>query len=82
MAFAYEPTGGMPAADLLRVLVDIAIEERRFNPWCGICKAKRDEWVFEDAPLAFHSLEQARPYLEQLEQQQMLTRRIFEEGKN
>jgi hypothetical protein len=85
MAFAYEPRADMTeanAVDRLRLFVDTAIERRMFDLWCSICHARRDEWVFEDAPLAFDSLEEARPYLEQAEKQQMLTRRIFEEGRN
>jgi hypothetical protein len=87
MAYAYEtppesPSFGMSASEKLRVLVDLAIEEHRINPWCSLCRAKREQWVFEDAELKFNSLEEARAHLEESQRQQMLTRRIFEEGKN
>jgi hypothetical protein len=70
------------AAGFLRRAVKIAIVDRKINPWCGICGAKREQWIFEDAALAFDSLEEARPFLKQVEDAQRETRRIFEEGKN
>jgi hypothetical protein len=92
IAFPYEPgvttlqsgqviTGDV-APRLLRTKVDLLIAAKDINPWCGICHAKREQWVFEDAPLAFDSLEEAWPYLKQAAEQQAQTRRMFKEGKN
>jgi hypothetical protein len=51
------------AADYLRDLVDGLILRRALNPWCGICRAKREAWFFEDCALAFNSLDEALPHL-------------------
>jgi hypothetical protein len=50
------------AAGRLEQLVDKAIGERLINPWCAICRAKRERWAFEDSKLKFNSLEEARPF--------------------
>jgi hypothetical protein len=56
------------ATRLLRTKVDLMIIVKNLDPWCGICRAKHRQWVFEDAPLAFNSLEAW--HLKQLEEQQ------------
>jgi hypothetical protein len=68
------------ATRLLRTKVDLMIIVKNLDRWYGICRAKRRQWVFEDALLAFNSLE-AWPYLKQFEEQQCQTR-LFKEGKN
>ena len=93
MALAYEPGVTFPslpdgpvtaekAPQILRQLVDIAIAAEQMNPWCAICRAPRAQWLFEDAALAFEALEEAQPYLRQLEEQQRQAREFIEWGKN
>ena len=52
-ALAYEPhTGDMTeenAAGRLEQFVDKAIAERLINPWCAICRAKRERWYSKTA---------------------------------
>jgi hypothetical protein len=85
-AIAYEPGTGVlaeaNAAGSLRELIDTAISEYVMNPWCAICGSKRQQWVFEDKQLKFNSLEEARPFLRQAEEQQRRINQLFEEGKN
>ena len=85
-ALAYEPhTGDMTeenAAGRLEQLVDKAIGERLINPWCAICRAKRERWVFEDSKLKFNPLEEARPFLRQAEEEQQRVNQFFEQSKN
>jgi hypothetical protein len=33
------------------------------NPWCGLCRAPRDSWVFELAPTVWSSMAEALPAL-------------------
>lgn len=66
------------AAGYTRHLVDSLIVQRKINPWCGICGARRDVWVFEDRPLAFDTLAEAMPVLEQSARDQAATKAIFD----
>jgi hypothetical protein len=50
------------------------------NPWCGLCGAERDSWIYEDAKSKFTSIEEARPELERLEREQAFTRMMFSRG--
>jgi hypothetical protein len=70
------------AAGRLEQFIDKAIAERLINPWCAICRAKRERWVFEDSKLKFNSLEEARSFLRQAEEEQQRVNRFFEQSKN
>ena len=93
MALAYEPgetcisgrdrpVTADAAPDLLRTFLDAAIVTKQINPWCAICRTPRAQWVFEDAVLIFDTLEEAQPYLRQLEEQQRQSREFIQRGKN
>jgi hypothetical protein len=85
MAVAYEAERGEAVAeraDSLRAMVDNFIQAGKINPWCGICRAPRGKWSFEDAALIFQTLGEAERYLRQLEEQQSLLRRFFEQSRN
>ena len=85
-ALAYEPHAGdmteENATGRLEQFVDKAIGERLINPWCAICRARRERWVFEDRTLKFNSLEEARSFLRQAEEEQQRVNRFFEQSKN
>jgi transcriptional regulator with XRE-family HTH domain len=70
------------AASCLRIAVDVAIQARVLNPWCEICRAPRRQWIFEDAALAFKSLEEALPHLKACAEAQQETRRMLRDGRN
>jgi hypothetical protein len=80
--FGDQPVTEANAAHIVQRFVDVAIVAKEFNAWCGICGAKREQWVFEDMPLGFNSLEEAQPFLDEAAKQQAQTRRMFKEGKN
>lgn len=69
------------AADYARALIDGAIRLKLINPWCEICKSPREQWSFEDNALAFATLEEAMPYLKQLEREQMETARFLKASR-
>lgn len=70
------------AARIVQRSIDVAIVAKAINPWCGLCRAKREQWVFEDSALAFNSLEEAMPFIHEATKQQAIVRRIFEERRN
>jgi hypothetical protein len=47
------------------------------NPWCGLCRAPRDSWVFELAPTVWSSMAEAEPALRAAEVAQQVTAAIF-----
>lgn len=74
---AYNPTD-LPEEDAMagfRQLVDEAVARHELNPWCGLCGSH--ELKYEDAITTFRTLEEARPVIEQLQAEQMATRKLF-----
>lgn len=65
------------AAGYLRTLVEGLVERKTFDPWCGLCRAAKATWVYEDELTRFWSMEEALPELEKLEAEQMLARMIM-----
>jgi hypothetical protein len=47
------------------------------NPWCVLCRAPRDSWVFELAPTVWSSMAEALPALRAAEAAQRVTAAIF-----
>jgi hypothetical protein len=65
-----------------RATVDTAIEGKRINPFCGICKARREHWSFEVAELPGRTLAEVLPALQREEAEQVQTReRIHAEAR-
>jgi len=62
--------------------VDAHIAGARLDPWCGLCRAPRSSWVFEDEATRFRSLEEAMPELRRLEAAQAATREFLTGGRN
>jgi hypothetical protein len=65
------------AAGFARHTAEAMIAQKEINPWCGICRAPRERWIFKDEVLAFDSLEEAVPVLIQCAIDQAATRRFF-----
>jgi len=65
------------AAEYVKGLVDGLIARKAFNPWCHLCNAKREQWVFEDAQTIFNSIQEAEGPLRQMEQEQARARRFL-----
>lgn len=59
----------------LRATIQRAVERHWLNPWCGICHSRA--LTYEDSATAFATLEEAMPYIHELEQQQALARSLF-----
>jgi len=65
------------AADYLKGVVDALIAHEAFNPWCHLCNAKREQWLFEDKPTICDSLEEAKGPLRDMGREQALARRLW-----
>jgi hypothetical protein len=48
-----------------------------FNPWCGICRAPREQWLFEVGRTRFKTMEEAMPTLKRSEAEQAVARLIL-----
>jgi hypothetical protein len=75
MAFAYESEDGEATPEYKIRLMDglrREIEAGKMNPWCGLCHST--EWISEDQPTKFETMEEARPELERLERAQAALR--------
>lgn len=51
------------ALEYMKGMLDGLIERRGFDPWCDICRSKRERWIFEDRALKFRTLAEAMPSL-------------------
>lgn len=65
------------ATAYLQKTVDRFIRSQAIDPWCGLCKAKRENWLVEDAITIFDSIEEAKGPLKELAERQAATRRLF-----
>lgn len=83
MAMAQETTRTNAEAlrDLLVEQVDVAINRRVIDPWCGICGARRTEWIFEVGETGFTTLQEAEPELRAIELENRLTRAAIDAHK-
>lgn len=63
-------------ADTFRQSVDKLIAQKQITPTCAICGSASTEFTYEDAPTKFKTMEEARPEMERLEEQQRLSREM------
>jgi hypothetical protein len=56
-----------------RAGLDAAIAAHTINPWCELCKAKREQWSFEVAELPGKTLAEVLPALKRQEAAQLAT---------
>lgn len=83
MAVAYESATGEALPDKMQAFqesVKIGFGARVFNPWCGICRSH--QLVYEDGATIFKTMEEAMPFLREMEKRQAWTRKFFEGGRN
>ena len=61
-------------------LSDIARRAKgdKLHPWCGWCGSGSDTWICELRRTPYRTIEEARPELEQLEAEQMLSRALWD----
>lgn len=78
MATAYEPETIKPedAIAALRRAIAGALRIGALNPWCGICGARDSQWAYEDNQTRFHTIEDAKPELARLEQENAKAREM------
>lgn len=57
----------------LRLQIEAAIQMKFIDPWCGLCRASPESWIYETRRSKFATLEEAMPVLLEQEQQQRLT---------
>lgn len=67
--------------EVMRTTVDRAIAGRQINPWCGICEAPREGWLFEAQRTQWATLEEALPHLKETEAANLLSRAIIDAEK-
>jgi hypothetical protein len=67
------------AADAFRGVIEGMIGKKAMNPWCHICGSR--EWVYEDVPSRFKTVEEATPELRRLYLENMRTRSIIDAAK-
>lgn len=61
----------------LRELIGKMLREKQLNPWCGLCGAKSDSWLYEVGDTEFDSLEEAIPAMAKLQSEQLRTAQIL-----
>ena len=80
-AIAYQPDQELTPARALnsmRIFITHLIALRNLNPWCAICRAPDNEWLYEDNELPWGSLEEAMPALRESERRQAEARLILD----
>lgn len=81
MASAGEADGRRAAeVDILapvKTAIAYALAHELVNPWCAMCNAKADTWQFELGRTSFVTLEAARPVLEWLQAEQLISNAMF-----
>jgi hypothetical protein len=55
------------AAPYLKQIVRGYLEKKLINPWCGLCGAQAEAWIYEDRTTVFNTLEEAYPHLRNIE---------------
>lgn len=60
-----------------RAGLDAAIASKAINPWCELCKARREHWSFEVAELPGRTLAEVLPALKRSEAEQLQTQARF-----
>ena len=60
-----------------RANVDDVIRLRMVNPWCSLCHAPRESWIFELERTRFDTLDEAAPHLKQAEAEQAQVRAMW-----
>jgi hypothetical protein len=48
----------------------------KIDPWCGICRSS--DWKAEAAPTKWATMDQARPFIEELERENAAARRFYQ----
>lgn len=83
LATAYESTDGAVIPQMEQRLLYHAktmVEAGAMNPWCGLCRSR--DWHPEDRPTKYASMDEALPYLQEIEDRNAQTREFFRAGKN
>lgn len=81
-AIAYDPKDIAHNTALVgfQGMIEDMVKEKVINPcWCGICRSP--DWTYEQRRTKFETMEEAKPEMERLQQEQMLTRMQIEERK-
>lgn len=60
-----------------RATLDDVIHLQLVNPWCSLCHAPRERWIFELERTLFDTLEAAAPHLQRLEAEQAQVRAMW-----
>ncbi|HEX8868382.1 MAG TPA: hypothetical protein VF821_22170 [Lentzea sp.] len=61
----------------LAMAVGDLLSTQAISPWCSICGAKDDGWVYELGRTRWSTMEEAAPHLERSEAEQLLTNAVF-----
>jgi len=61
----------------LTFAIRMALHAGDINPWCGLCDAASDSWVFELARTRFRTMAEAKPEMERLAAEQAITRAAY-----
>ena len=46
-------------AALLKTAIELLTAERLIDPWCAMCHATSDGWIYEDSKTLFRTMEEA-----------------------
>lgn len=78
LAAAYDDTKttGKDALELFQSMVLVAIDGGGLNRWCGICQSR--DWHYEDGVTRFTTLEDAKPFIEQCQADQLASRAFID----
>jgi hypothetical protein len=73
LAVAQEADAPVEAEAALRTLLANALVQRLINPWCGLCGARVEGWVYEAGRTRHRTLAEAAPELRASEAAQAAT---------
>jgi hypothetical protein len=62
--------------------LDGLISSGAINPWCAICRAKRETWRLETGKTSFRTLDEAMPALRLIEAKQKATALLLRNTQN
>lgn len=72
----FEPLTPETSAPVARKLVQKMLDAKAIDPWCALCREPAALWRYEDMPTRFKTMAEARPELERLQREQMITHEI------
>jgi hypothetical protein len=72
-----EPLAEEAVAAPLRKAVGELLQSAAVNPWCGLCRAPAESWIYELRRTRFQTMAEAAPELKRLEREMAVARQLM-----